>query len=70
MHGGSVVASVSSMLYQMIPFLGDIGVDVGWLLGASCVADCVPLVVLVVACSLNFCCLCDMTPKWHFCAKE
>ena len=62
-----MVASVSSMPYQMIAGLG---VAMGWLLGASCVTNCVPLVVPMVACSLIFCCLCDIMPKSRVCAKE
>ena len=42
-------------LCQMRVVLGSLGIDME--LGASCVADCVPVVVLAVACSLIFCCL-------------
>jgi len=54
MHGGSVVESISSVRYQMMVVLGCLGVDMGWLIGASCVADCVPLVAPIIACSLIF----------------
>jgi len=39
MHGGPVVAPISSMLYQMMVVLGGLGVDTECLLGASCVTD-------------------------------
>ena len=55
MHGGPVVALIFSMSSQMMVVLGGIGVDMGWLLGASCVAECVPLVAHVIACSLILC---------------
>jgi hypothetical protein len=47
MHERLVVAPISSMPYQMIVLLGGLSVDMGWLLGALCVADSVPLVAPV-----------------------
>ena len=68
---GNIAAIISSMPYQVLTVLGGLGVDIGWLLEASCVADCVPLIVYVVACSLIFCCLCAIMPnKRRVCAKE
>jgi len=40
--------------YHIMAVLGDLGVDKDWELGASCVADCVPLIVHVDACSFIF----------------
>jgi hypothetical protein len=54
MHGRPVVAPISSMPYKMMVFLGGLVVDMGRLLGASCVADCVHMVAHVIACSLIF----------------
>ena len=56
--------------YKMVVVLDGLGVDVGCLLVASYVADCVSLVVLVVACSLIFNCLCDLMPNRRVCTKE
>ena len=64
------MAPISYMHYQMMVFLGGLGVEMGLLLGGSCVADCVPLVAHVIACSLIFCCLCAITPRRRVCAKE
>jgi len=54
MYGRPVVAQISSMPYQMMVVLGGLGVDMGWLLGASCVADWVPVDAHVIACSQIF----------------
>ena len=68
MHGGPLVAPISSMPYQMMFVLGGLVVDMGWLIGASCVAAFVPLVSLVIACSLIFCSLCVIMPRRGVCA--
>jgi len=54
MHRGPAVSPISSMPYQMMVVLGDLGVDMGWLLGASCVAYCVRMVVFATAYPLIF----------------
>ena len=41
MHGGPVVAPISSMHYQMMAVLGGLGVDMGWLLGLLGARGCV-----------------------------
>ena len=64
------MAPISSMPSQMMNVLGGLGVDMGWLLWASSVADCAPLVVLVAACSLICCCLCAILSKTRVSAKE
>ena len=64
------MALVSSIPYLMIVVLGGLVVDMRGSLGASYVALCVPLIVLVVACFLSFCCLCDITPKRRVGTKE
>ena len=59
MHGGPKAAQISSMPYKMIVFLGDLGVCryevvATCYIGASCVAECVPLILFVVACSQSY----------------
>ena len=70
MHGGHVVAPISAMPYQMTVILGGLGVDMGWLLGASCVTDWLPLGAPTTASSLIFCCPCAIMPRRRVCAKE
>ena len=70
MHGGHVVALMSTMPYKMMVVLGGLGVDMGLLLGTSCVVNYVTLSSPMVACSRNCCCLCDMMHDRHVCARD
>ncbi len=57
-------------LYHVIVVRGGIGVDMERLIGASGLADCVPLVVHVVACSIICCCLCAIMSRKRVWARE